>query len=95
VSEAEYYIDNRAGIIQYYITGQRAREIHEERKGTKHFVGNIDEGFSYWIGGPGFEQLVFVAVTPINADEVPQTAKDELAAGAAQVAHTPREPDDG
>lgn len=83
---AEFYLDSRAGIVQYWITAQRAREIHDAHKADKHFAGDLETGFEYWQPGPGgIEQLVFISVKPLPTLLVPQSVRQELAAGAPSV----------
>lgn len=88
MTEPKYYLDSRAGIVKYWITTERAQEIHEEHKGEKHFSGNLETGFEYWVPGPegsGIEQLMHISVMPLPDVLVPESVRQELAGGALNV----------
>lgn len=84
MSAAAYYRDNRAGIIEYVITRERAAQIFREHARDEFVTGDLEEGFAYWVGCPGVSKLVYIAVTPLPHDQVPPAIKEELAAGAVQ-----------
>lgn len=88
MTNAEFYLDSRAGLVKYWITAARAQEIHDQHKGDKHFSGNMAGGFEYWEPGPensGIEQLVHISVMPLPTLLVPESVRRELADGAPNV----------
>lgn len=78
---ARFYYNDRAGILGYVITAEKAEQIFAARD----CVGDLERGFCYWGSGAGVPQLVHIAVTPLADDQVPLSACVGLGSGADQV----------
>lgn len=86
MNDTEFYLESQGGgLVRYWITAQRAAEIHDKQKDGKHFSGNLASGFEYWEPGYGTDRFMNVTVMPLPSSLVPKSVKEELAAGAPSV----------
>jgi hypothetical protein len=76
-----FYLDDRAGILGYFVTARKAAEVFAEHECDGDLVG----GFSYWASGPGIARLVLIRVTPVSVDQVPAAVHAELEGSADSV----------
>lgn len=78
---ARFYFDDRAGILGYFITADKAARVFAEHACD----GDLPRGFSYWASGAGITRLVPVRVTPVSAAEVPASVRAALERGVDSV----------